>query len=170
MTWQDFWSTTFPAYLGALGSIAASVVAVAAYIRDLRTRAGLKEVAQAATSTIEMAPGAEPAEPESPPTIQPPRADSPLDSRGDEPRLELTSHGNQTVLRNMGAEPVLISDLRVPSGGKVLSLRNPVPSWVEPGEGFGFIVHDLLGGPAIAALLVEWTDSSGATRLSRFFI
>ena len=54
MTWQDFWSTILPAYLGALGSIAASTVAVAAFVRDLRTRRGLKEVAEASATTVEI--------------------------------------------------------------------------------------------------------------------
>jgi len=170
MTWQDFWSTTFPAYLGALGSIAASSVAVAAFIRDLRTRAGLKEVAQTATSTIELAPATGPGGAQNPPTIRPPRGDTRVEMGEDEPRLELTSRGNQTVLLNMGAEPIRITALRVPSAGKTLMLRNPVPGSLGPGEGFGFVVHDLLGGPAVAALLVEWVDSSGTTRLSRFFV
>ena len=170
MTWQDFWSTTFPAYLGAVGSIAASVVAVAAFVRDLRTRAGLKEVAQAAASTIEITPGTGPGEAQDPPTIRPPRDDTGVGARDEGPRLELTSRGAQTILRNMGAEPIQISGLRVPSGGKALSLRNPVPASVEPGEGFGFVVSDLPVGPALAALLVEWVDSDGTTRLSRFFV
>lgn len=170
MTWQEFWSTIFPDYLGALGSIAASTVAVAAFIRDMRTRAGLKEMAQAAASTIELpSPGAggSPAAP----TIAPPfRVDTEGSAPQGEPLIELTTRGKQTVLRNLSTEPIRISDLRVPSGGKEVTLRSELPAAVEPGEGFGFVVHDLLRGPAITALLVEWVDGGGTPHLSRFYV
>lgn len=157
MTWELFWASVFPAYLGAIGSIAASAVAVVAFIREIRTRKGLTEVAQATSETVEIS------------TLPP--AVAPLTTRtgGTEP-LELVTHGRQTVIRNLTQLPVEIIDIRVPSGGKALTLRSAFPGTVEPGEGFGFIVHDLLGGPAIAALLVEWRTPDGATRMSKFFI
>lgn len=157
MTLEQFWASAFPAYLGAIGSIAASAVAVVAFIREIRTRKGLTEVAQATFETIQVTT--------SPPTVAP--LSTP--TGGNEP-LELVTHGHQTVIRNLTQQPVEITDIRVPSGGKLLTLRSTFPGTVEPGEAFGFIVHDLLGGPAIAALLVEWRTPDGTTRLSKFFI
>lgn len=157
MTWEQFWASVFPAYLGAIGSIAASAVAVVAFIREIRTRKGLKEVAQSTSETVAIST--------SPSAVGPLRTPP----GGTEP-LELVAHGRQTVVRNLTQQPVEIIDIRVPSGGKALTLRSAFPGMVEPGEGFGFIVHDLLGGPAIAALLVEWRTPDGATRLSKFFI
>lgn len=157
MTWETFWGSVFPAYLGAIGSIAASAVALVALVRDIRTRKGLKEVAQLASDTVELSPSA--------PTLAPrnsaPTADQPL---------ELVARGSQTVIRNLTREPIDILDIRVPSGGKTITLRTALPGLVQPGEGLGFVVHDLLGGPAIAALLVEWKGADGRSRLSRFFV
>lgn len=56
------------------------------------------------------------------------------------------------------------------SGGRALTIRSAFPGTVEPGEGVGLVVHDLPGGPAIAALLVEWQSPDGATRVSKYFI
>lgn len=170
MTWQEFWSTIFPAYLGAIGSIAASTVAVAAFIRDMRTRAGLKEMAQSAVSTIEL-PSPDAGGTPTAPTIAPPFLVHPDPSApAAAPLLELTTRGKQTGLRNLSTEPIRISDLRIPSGGKEVTLRGDLPGVVEPGEGFGFIVRDLLSGPAITALLVEWVDGGGVAHLSRFYV
>jgi hypothetical protein len=170
MTWQDFWSSTLPAYLGALGSIAASTVAVAAFIRDLRTRRGLKEVAESSASSVEIVRNDASGE-ERPPSAAPGlRGDRADPGRDDEPRLELTTHGKQTVLRNAGPQPISIEDVSIPSGGKRLMLAEALPARVEPGEGFGFVVSELMGGAAVAALQVRWADSGGVIRLSRFFV
>jgi hypothetical protein len=170
MTWQDFWGSTFPAYLGALGSIAASTVAVAAFVRDLRTRRGLKEVAESSASSVEIV-RSDASEQEHLPSVAPGVRGSRADpGRDDEPRLELTTHGERTVLRNGGPQPISIADVSIPSGGKRLMLTEALPARVEPGEGFGFVVSELMGGAAVAALQVRWTDSGGVTRLSRFFV
>lgn len=169
MTWQDFWSTILPAYLGALGSIAASTVAVAAFVRDLRTRRGLKEVAEASATTVEILPDGAPRE-DGRPSIAPGRPDDVDGAVADEPRLELATHGRQTVLRNAGPQPISITHVSVPSGGKRLVLTDAVPARVEPGEGFAFVVEELIGGAAIAGLQVRWADSRGVIRLSRFFV
>ncbi|MDY0909660.1 hypothetical protein [Microbacterium sp. CFBP9034] len=156
MTWDEFWASVFPAYLGAVGSIAASAVAVIALIRDLRTRRGLREVAQSASDTVEL--------PRNQATLAP-RMSGP----GSEP-LELVARGSRTVVRNLLPAPIEIVDLRVPSGGKTLKFTTTLPVSVQPGEGFGFVVQDLLGGPAIAALLVEWKSADGQAHLTTFFI
>ena len=170
MTWQDFWSTTLPAYLGALGSIAASTVAVAAFIRDLRTRRGLKEVAESSASSVAILPsGASHAE--SMPSIAPgPAAEDVGGVPAEEPRLLLTTRGKLTVLRNAGPEPISIAHVSIPSGGKRLVLSDPLPARIEPGEGFSFVVEERMGGAAVAALQVRWTDGRGVSRLSRFFV
>lgn len=171
MTWPDFWSTTFPAYLGALGSIAASAVAVAAFVRDIRTRAGLREVAGATSSTIELPRTGAPLASDGRPTLWPGPARSPADDAHDhDPRLELTVAGGRGVLRNLGGETIQVDRLSVPSGGKTLTVSAELPARVEPGAEFGFTVRDLVAGPAVAALLVEWTDAGGTTRASRFFV
>lgn len=157
MTWEQFWASVFPAYLGAIGSIAASAVAVVAFVRELRTRKGLKEVAESSSETIELPQPAQSLAPQS--TKQ---------TRG-EP-LELVTHRGQTVIRNLTDDSIEIADIRVPSGGKLLTLRTEFPGVIAPGEGFGFVVHDVLGGPAIAALLVEWRSVDGGAHLSKFFI
>lgn len=157
MTWTLFWASVFPTYLGAIGSIAASAVAVVALVRDIRTRKGLKEVAQSASVTIDV--------PSSEPSIAP-RLDH-ADAGGP---LVLVAHGSQTVIRNLTEQPIEIVDIRVPSGGKATTLRTELPGVVQPGEGFGLIVHDLLGGPAIAAMLVEWRSIDGQLRLTKFFV
>lgn len=152
-----FWASVFPAYLGAVGSIAASAVAVIAFLRDIRTRKGLNEVAQSSSTTTNV------------PTNEPSIA--PRLERSDQThRLELVTHGPQTVIRNLTQHPIEIVDIRVPSGGKTITLRSEFPGVVQPGEGFGLIVHDLLGGPAIAAMLVEWRSVDGQLRLTKFFV
>jgi len=157
MTWELFWASVFPSYLGAVGSIAASAVAVVALVRDIRTRKGLKEVAQAASETVEL--------PSALPSIVPTAIEPTVD-----PPLELVARGAQTAIRNLTDVPIEIVDIRVPSGGKSITLRTEVPGIIQPGEGFGVIVHDLLGGPAIAAMLIEWRGADGRLRMSRFFV
>lgn len=152
-----FWASVFPAYLGAVGSIAASAVAVSAFIRDIRTRKGLNEVAQSSSVTTDV--------PDHEPSIAP-RGQA-LDRT--QP-LELVARGSQTVIRNLTQEPIEIVDIRVPSGGKAIALRSELPGAVQPGEGFGLTVRDSLGGPAIAAMLVEWRGADGRRRLTRFFV
>ena len=170
MTWQDFWSSTLPAYLGALGSIAASTVAVAAFIRDLRTRRGLKEVAESSASSVEIL-RSDASEQERLPSAAPGvRANRVDRGRDDEPRLELTTRGKQTVLRNAGPIPISSTGISIPSGGKRLMLPEALPARVEPGEGIGVVVSELMGGAAVAALHVRWVDSGGVMRLSRFFV
>jgi hypothetical protein len=170
MTWQDFWSSTLPAYLGALGSIAASTVAVAAFIRDLRTRRGLREVAESSASSVEILRSDASGEEHLPSVAPGVRGERVDRGRDDEPRLELTTQGKQTVLRNAGPRPISITDVSIPSGGKRLTLPEALPTQVEPGEGFGFVVSELMGGAAVAALQVRWADSGGVVRLSRFFV
>jgi hypothetical protein len=157
MTWTLFWASVFPTYLGAIGSIAASAVAVVALVRDIRTRKGLNEVAQSASVTIDV--------PSSEPSIAP-RLDA---SDAGQP-LELVARGTHTVIRNLTQQPIEIVDIRVPSGGKAITMRTEFPGVVQPGEGFGLIIHDLLGGPAIAAMLVEWRSTDGQLRLTKFFV
>jgi hypothetical protein len=157
MTSEQFWASVFPAYLGAVGSIAASAVAVVAFVRELRTRKGLKEVADATSETVELPQPTQSLAPQS------------ATQTWGEP-LELVTHRGQTVIRNLTADSIEIVDIRVPSGGKHLTLRTEFPGVITPGEGFGFVVHDVLGGPAIAALFVEWRSVDGGSHLSKFFI
>ncbi|MFG6490817.1 hypothetical protein [Microbacterium sp. P03] len=157
MDWSMFWASVFPAYLGAVGSIAASAVAVIAFLRDIRTRKGLNEVAQSSSTTTDA--------PTNEPSIVPR-----LGTSDQTQPLELVAHGSQTAIRNLTEHPIEIVDIRVPSGGKTITLRSEFPGVVQPGEGFGLIVHDLLGGPAIAAMLVEWRGVGGQLRLTKFFV
>lgn len=153
---EFLWGTVVPSYAGALGTIAASTIAAIALFRDVSTRKGLREVAQASTTTVTDS---------APASIAYPARES-----AGESQLEMTTLGNQTVLRNMTDLPIVIQNLDVPNGGKVISLRENLPATVAPGEGFGFIVHTVLSGPAIAALMVQWTDGEGAPKTSRFFV
>lgn len=157
MTWQLFWANVFPAYLGAIGSIAASTVAVIALIRDLRTRKGLREVAQTASSTVDL--------PRDAPSIAP-RSPEPA---GDQP-LALITGRRRTIIRNLTREPVEIIDVRIPSGGKSITLAHPLPMIVQPGEGIGLTLRDQLTGPALAAMLVEWAGTDGRSRLTTLFV
>lgn len=157
MTWALFWASVFPAYLGAIGSIAASAVAVVAFIREIRTRKGLKEIAQSSSATVEL--------PQSTPTLLPGFADP----RVAQP-LELVAQRRGTVVRNLTPEPIEIIGIRVPSGGKEVTFTSALPSVVRPGEGLGFIVRDLMEGPALAALLVDWSAADGKAYQSRFFV
>ena len=118
---------------------------------------GLNEVAQSSSTTTNV--------PTSEPSIAPR-----LETSDQTQPLELVAHGSQTVIRNQTQHPIEIVDIRVPSGGKAMTLRSEFPGVVQPGEGFGLIVHDLLGGPAIAAMLVEWRSVDGQLRLTKFFV
>lgn len=156
---EFIWGTVVPAYLGALGTIAASTIAAIALIRDTRTRKGLNEIAQVANEVTEA-------------TADQTRESIAYAARepARESGLHLMTHGDQTVLRNMTSGRITISSMDVPSGGKTLTMRVALPAEVEAGEGLGFIVHDLLGGPAIAALEVSWVNERGVPQRSRYFV
>jgi hypothetical protein len=157
MTWESFWASVFPAYLGAIGSIAASAVAVVALVRDIRTRKGLNEVAQSASSTVEL--------PEDRATILPRSGDA---HGGD--ALELLTRGRRTAIRNLAPDPVEILKVSVPSGGKSVTVPAGLPAAISPGEGLAVVVRELWSGPAIAAVRVEWRDPAGRTSVSTFFV
>lgn len=169
MTWQDFWSSILPAYLGAVGSIAASTVAVAAFVRDLRTRRGLREVAESSATSVAVLSGDATRE-ESLPSIARARAGRIDGGTEGGWLLELTTSGRRTVLHNAGPGAISLTHVGIPSGGKRLVLPGPLPARVEPGEGFAFTVDELMSGAAVAALEVRWTDSGGTLRVSRFFV
>lgn len=144
----DFWGVVVPTWLGALGTIAASTVALFAYLAGRSAQGGVKELANGLNSTSERSNDGDRA---------------PLRGGGDqssapEPWL-VEDDGRKVTFRNASGLPVVVT--RVRGTGVPLTAGFSFPLAVPPTAAFAVQVHRILGGPAVTGVTLDWSLEDG---------
>ncbi|WP_447911714.1 hypothetical protein [Microbacterium phyllosphaerae] len=146
----DFWGVVVPSWLGAVASIAASTVAVIAFINSLSAKGGVREIGEALNRE---------------PTVQR-EADVSVGVRlsatatvGPEP-WSFDSDGQVGTFRNTSGQLLVVSGI-TSTGGIALTLRDQLPLDVPPTASFQVRLHQILGGPAVRGVTLEWVREDG---------
>ncbi|WP_407361514.1 hypothetical protein [Microbacterium sp. LBN7] len=153
----DFWGIVVPAWLGAVASIAASAIAVLAFINSLSAKGGVREIGESlnrdqtiyreASGTLHLSGTATA-------TVAP------------EP-WSFDGEGGVGVFRNMSGELLTVSGIAT-VGGIDLTLSDQFPLEVPPTASFEVRIHRILGGPAVRGVTLNWIREDGA-ELSRTY-
>lgn len=146
----DFWGVVMPAWVGAIGSLSASLIAVAAFIYSRSAQGGVKAIGESLnhTPTVErtasvdlnLGLGATA-------TVGPPHPWS------------FAVDGHVAAFRNESEETVSVTGLAGTEG--VNLTRASVPLEVPAGASFEVRVHRILGGPAVRGVTIEWINPAG---------
>lgn len=154
----DFWGIVVPTWIGALGSVAASAIAVIAYINSRSAKSGVQElgdslnkvpnVTRTAAGTLNLGLSATA-------TVGPPRV------------WDFEHQDSMATFRNVSGQLVTVTDISG-SRGLDLTLRNEMPLPVPPTAKFRARVHRILGGPAVTGVTIEWMDGAGSDDGDRF--
>ena len=151
----DFWGVVVPTWLGALGTIAASAVALVAYLAGRAAQGGVKQLAEGlnrspSTAASEDREGLLPDQ----------RAVEPwlLDHDGPAVRFRNTSGGDVTVVNVEGVQDVPIS------------LKFDLPARVPATAAIRMIVHRIIGGPAVTGVTLTWLDEHDRERSRTYYL
>lgn len=148
----DFWGVVVPSWLGAVASIAASTVAVIAFINSLSAKGGVREIGDALNRE---------------PTVQPGgRSLRGSSAAGPEPWM-FGSDGRVGSFRNTSGEVLTVSGISATAGIEA-TLREQLPLDVPPMASFQVRLHRSLAGPAVHGVTLEWGREDGA-ELSRTY-
>jgi len=145
----DFWGEAVPAWVGAIGSIAASAVATIAFLRDIRTRKGLNVVATAANERD-----------------TPSRNAAVIASARD---VELLNLARSSMFRNRSDEDVTVVGISTSTEGTEFRAEQPLPHRLGPGEVLSIRVHRSIDAPSIAELHVRWYGPDEEVHTTNFF-
>lgn len=154
----DFWGIVVPTWLGAAGSIAASAIAVIAYVNSRSAKSGVQELGDSLNRV---------------PTINT-TATGTLHIGGTatattQPRVVWAFEHNDNVgtFRNESGALMTVTDISG-SRGVDLTLRYELPLSVPPTAMFRVNVHRILGGPAVTGITLEWANGDGTASSERF--
>lgn len=149
----DLWGTVVPTWLGAIGTVGASVVALVAWITSRSARGGVREIAQGLNGEADSG--------------QPPQsitADSPPAAGV----WAMEDHGNSAItFRNISGLPASLTDIR---SEHPVTIRFELPLAVPAGASFNVIFHRVLGGPAVAGISLEWILDDGRRGMKTFYL
>lgn len=155
----DFWGVVVPSWLGALASIAASTVAVIAFINSLSAKGGVREIGDALNreATIQPEPGL---------TVGV-RASSAA-TTGPEP-WSVHSDGRVATFRNTSGRTLIVTGV-TSAGGIAPALRDRLPLEVPPTASFEVRLHPVLGGPAVRGLTLRWVGEDDVELSRTYFL
>jgi hypothetical protein len=145
----DFWGIVVPTWVGAVGSLSASLIAVAAFLYSRSAQGGVKAIGESLNQapTIErVASGELHLTGAATATVGPPHPWS------------FMVDGPTAVFRNEGTETVTVTGLAGTDG--VNLTRVQVPIEVPASASFEIRVHRILGGPAVRGITIDWTTAS----------
>lgn len=148
----DFWGVVVPSWLGALASIAASTVAVLAFINSLSAKGGVREIGEALNRQPPIRPGA--------PTLRQSTAAAP------EP-WSVAGDGRAGIFRNTSDEVLTVTGIAATAGIEA-TLRDQLPFDVPSSASFEVRLRSGLGSPAVRAVTVDWRQATGES-LSRTY-
>lgn len=147
----DLWGEVIPAYGGAIGTIAASIVATVALIRDIRTRGGLNVVT--ANSNQRTAADA------------PSRNAAIIAGAGD---VELLNFARTSLFRNLGADPITVLDVSTRTDGVEYTAEQPLPAQLQEREWVSIRIRRSPLGPSTGEFAARWRDADGKDYTSTF--
>ncbi|WP_311260514.1 hypothetical protein [Microbacterium sp. WCS2018Hpa-9] len=148
----DFWGVVVPSWLGAVASIAASTVAVIAFINSLSAKGGVREIGDALNRE---------------PTVQPGGRSLRGSSAAEPEPWMFGGDGRVGSFRNTSGEVLTVSGISATAGIEA-TLREQLPLGVPPGASFEVRLRRTLGGPAVRGVTIEWGREDGA-ELSRTY-
>lgn len=148
----DFWGVVVPSWLGAVASIAASTVAVIAFINSLSAKGGVREIGDALNREPTAQPGA--------------RNLRGSSVAGPEPWM-FSSDGRLGTFRNTSGEVLTVSGISATAGIEA-TFREQLPLDVPPTASFQVHLQRSLGAPAVRGITLEWVREDGV-ELSRTY-
>lgn len=150
----DFWGVVVPSWLGALASIAASTVAVMAFINSLSAKGGVREIGAALNREPSFRPGA--------PALRQSTAVAP------EP-WSVGGDGRTGIFRNTSDEVLTVTRIAATEGIEA-TLRDRLPVDVPPSASFEVRLRSGLGSPAVRGVTVDWRSATGESLSRTYYI
>lgn len=141
----DFWGVVVPSWLGAVASIAASTVAVIAFINSLSAKGGVREIGHA----LNRAPTGQRGVPGG-------AALRSADVAGPEP-WSVVSDGRVGTFRNTSGGVLTVSGI-IATAGIDATLRDRVPLTVPPAASFEVRLRSSLASPAVRGVTLVWSQ------------
>ncbi|WP_314506007.1 hypothetical protein [uncultured Microbacterium sp.] len=152
----DLWGVAIPTWLGAVGSILASIVAVIAIFVSRSAQGGVKNIAEGlnrdATTPIE-------------------NTDAQGVKRYDlQPWGVIAGDGMKlAAFRNTSGQRATVTRIDT-VGGLDVTLRKPLPYEVPANGGFEVVVHRILGGGAVRGITLDWVSEDGRPSSRTYYI
>ncbi|WP_091229054.1 hypothetical protein [Microbacterium sp. 3J1] len=141
----DFWGVVVPSWLGALASIAASTVAVIAFINSLSAKGGVREIGDA----LNREPTAHGA------------GERGLRGVAAAPEPWSVEIGRGVgAFRNTSGQLLTVTRMAATAGIEA-TLREQMPLEVPPDASFEVRLRRVLGGPAVRGVTLEWVPEDG---------
>lgn len=141
----DFWGVVVPSWLGAVASIAASTVAVLAFINSLSAKGGVREIGEALNR-----------EPATPPGTSTLRGAVPAER---EP-WTVAADGRVGTFRNTSDDVLTVLGISATAGVDPTA-RDRLPFDVPPSASFEVRLRSGLGAPAVRGVTLEWRGGGG---------
>ncbi len=146
----DFWGVVVPSWLGAVASIAASTVAVIAFINSLSAKGGVTEIGDALNREPSVRRGAIGG-----------LAIGGAATGTDPPEPWAVERDRRVgIFRNTSGRCAVVSGIDV-VGGVHAALDAQLPLEVPPTASFEVRLRRDLGGPAVRGVTLRWTDGDG---------
>ena len=170
----DLWGAAIPAWIGAIGTVAASAVAVVALFKGQSAKSGVENLAQglntesgnAATEARDDAQGDDMLE----------RIEALKEDIVNAPRVRwrlLTQSKHRYGLLNDSGAVAHVNAVKDISDGyrDALGVLVEVPTDISPGAMLPFSIERSLASPAVTAVEVSWTEGqNGRIRRSVFYV
>lgn len=142
----DFWGVVVPSWLGAVASIAASTVAVIAFINSLSAKGGVREIGEALNRE---------------PTVQGLRTRTLSAAATAAPQpWSFDGDGRVVTFRNTSGQVLTVSSVSATAGVEA-TLRDQFPLDIPPDASFDVRLRSTLGGPAVRGVVLEWSQGDG---------
>lgn len=181
--WGDFWIANFPTWAGAIGSIAAAVLALVAILRDIQTRKGVRNVAAGTAPSTDIQEGsasdsadvADQAAPQTPRDLEAEEAAMrdlirrvtqfsdlrarPASQSSGAILLSQPTH-KAKMIENVSDLVITVYSIDQVDGGDDI-VAPGLPRELAPGEALRFGVDRSLASPTVIAADVRWGDGNG---------
>jgi hypothetical protein len=166
----DFWGVAVPAWLGAVGTILASVVALIALYIGRRAAGGVRQIAS----------GSNQSGPSTPIATEPVQADATgggsmnvtatltaeAEVRRAESvpvtwRIEEVEQRSGYRLRNTSPTIAVLTKMELINDAARLERHGMFPSVLLGGEAFDFTIQRIIGGPEVVGIRIGWSEDNG---------
>jgi len=170
MTATDLWGTAVPAWISALGGVAAAGVGAAAFVMSLRNSGGVRTLRDAANSPPEAqqrSPSKTTLAPDEAPSAE--YTNSPVTwTAWNEQRTHYRLRNDST---HTGARATLTSFVDVTPGGDGAAFYGgSLPVDLGPGESIPFTIQRSFVSPSVTAIKLTWLDPDGTVRDRTLYI
>ncbi|MCR2824213.1 hypothetical protein [Microbacterium sp. zg.Y909] len=146
---HDFWGVAVPAWVAAVGTVAAAIFAAYAVIKSVQTGGGLDQV----TAGLNRVGSSE--------WISEGRPTPSTEETAAVWDIERTGRAGYELV-NTSDRPLMLDRFEDSMGGRIVSMEG-LPKLIPPGMRLPFDPRHYLGGPSVVATTILWRDPTTNT-------